>query len=457
VAGTKQQNAYAILGLIKGATPEEIKQAYVMQVKKYDPERHTDRFMVVQTAFDTLRDPARRAREDANTFNFIRGEFIYNNDERADAPDSQIGQALQAIEKKRADGSMNPHDADLKTIQVLMIRSWKKVQKKLWAEAIQDWQRVLEIDANHSRAKNNLLYSQITLGYSYATHELYDEAIEVWSRAVQMNPDNVALLHNLALANEHAGKWDESARFWKETVARWQAQLKREPDNDYLKNCIIEALRSHGERGPDRSGAGDKPLAVGGGGDQPSAKGEATPGAPARGSKSIGDYQEIIKLNPEDFDARYQVANMLMQEQKWDEAIEELTTMRGKWPRNVEVLNLLGWALLNGGKVDEAFMMWRKGRAIEPKNYQITESLIRAHMTMGRTMREKGLFTPCLVHFKALMNYLPESDEVHYEIAETYRKKGDERSAFQEYQKALKINPKHKGARNGLSTLKLRR
>jgi tetratricopeptide (TPR) repeat protein len=341
-----------------------------------------------------------------------------------------------------------------------MIRSWKKVQKKLWAEAIQDWQRVLNVDPTHSRAKNNLLYSQITLGYSYATHELFDEAVEVWSQAVQMNPDNVALLHNMALANEFANHREEASRYWQETIKRWQLRLKREPDNDYLKNCIVEALRSHGDAAAGQpAGAGAAAGQTGGGNAlQPAAGGSgSTPAQPARGSRSIGDYREIVKLKPDDFEAHYRIAGMLIQDQKWDDAIEQLNEMRQKWPRNVEVLNTLGWAMLHGGKVDNAFMMWRKARAIEPKNYQITESLIKAHMMMGRTMRDSGLYTPCLVHFKALMSYLPESDEVHFEIAETYRKKGDERSAFQEYQKALKLNPKHKGARNGLATLKLRR
>jgi tetratricopeptide (TPR) repeat protein len=134
-----------------------------------------------------------------------------------------------------------------------------------------------------------------------------------------------------------------------------------------------------------------------------------------------------------------------------------LNSMREKWARNVEVLNLLGWAMLNAGKVDDAFVMWRKAHVIEPRNHQITESLIKAHMTMGRTLRDKGLYTPCLVHFKALLRYLPESDEVLYEIGLTYQKKGDERSAQVEYNKVLKINPKHKGARSGLASLKLRR
>jgi tetratricopeptide (TPR) repeat protein len=487
VTVSKLQNAYAILGLTKSASPDEIKQAYVQLVKKYDPEKHTDHFMVVQNAFDKLRDPMRRAQEDVITFNYIPGDFLFNEDEKASASDVQVIQALQMIEKKKAEGSIDPADADRKFVQAHMILSWKKVQKKLWIEAIQEWKAVLAVNSSHRRAKNNLLHSLITLGHSYALHELFEEAVEVWTQAIQMNPDDVALLHNLALACELGGNTPDAARYWRETITRWKVQLQREPDNDHLKNSLIEALRSHGEYDPRQlaptapaSGRNAQPEAfrrgVPGAPGAPAAP--AAPGAPgapsSRGApsapshpqglslrdrplKSIDDYREIVRLNADDFEAHYQVANLLMKERKWHEAIEQLNLMREKWARNVEILNLLGWALLNGGKVDDAFVMWRKARSIEPRNLQITESLIKAHMTMGRTLRDRGLFTPCLVHFKALMRYLPDNDEVFYEIALTYQKKGDERSAQQEYNKVLKINPKHKGARNGLASLKLRR
>jgi tetratricopeptide (TPR) repeat protein len=205
-------------------------------------------------------------------------------------------------------------------------------------------------------------------------------------------------------------------------------------------------LRKHGEKI-----SSEKPVAG-----APGAGGAPSASSP-RPAKGIEDYREILKLNPNDFEAQFKIAGLLMQEHHWAEAIKELEDLRRKFPRNIEVMNLLGWSLLNYGKVDDAFMAWRKARVIDPKNYQITESLIKAHMTMGRTLRDKGLYTPCLVHFKALERYLPENDEVHYEIGKTYQLKGDERSAFQEFNKVLQLNPKHKEARNGLSSLKLRR
>jgi hypothetical protein len=88
-----------------------------------------------------------------------------------------------------------------------------------------------------------------------------------------------------------AGHLPEAAAYWKETVKRWRAQLEREPDNEFLKNCIIEVLREH--TGPETvidASAHSKETAPDG-------------GPRAKAAKSIDDYREILKLNPDDFEA----------------------------------------------------------------------------------------------------------------------------------------------------------
>ncbi len=456
VVENNEKSAYATLGLHKGATPDEIKLAYVTLVKKYDPEKHTDRFMIIDKAFTKLKEPASRAREDVRTFNFVKGEFLFSPEERKDISEVQISQAIDQIERKRTAGEIPPAEADQKLIQGYMMRSYRNVQKRLWNEAITDWQRMLNIDPTHARAKNNLLYSFITLGYSYANHNLFDEALEVWRKAAQMNPDDPQLIHNLALACEFGGHADEASRYWQEAIKRWKAQLERQPDNEYLKNCIIEALRQHS--GKMESNDSSSAAETSAGGTPVAAKGPA--GAPTRshgGVKGINEYREILKLNPNDFEAQFKIASFLMNERQWPEAIKELTDLQKKNPRNLEVMNLLGWALLNGGKVDDSFIVWRKANAIDPRNPQIITSLTQAHMSMGRMLRDKGHYTPSLVHFKALQRYQPDNAEVHFEIGKTYQLQGNERSAYQEYNLTIKLDPKHKESRIALSSLKLRR
>ena len=84
----KTRNAYAVLGLHKGASEDQVKLAYVGLVKKFPPEVHTERFMIVQRAFDSLKDPEKRARQDILTFNHMPGEFQFSKDERVDVPEA---------------------------------------------------------------------------------------------------------------------------------------------------------------------------------------------------------------------------------------------------------------------------------------------------------------------------------------------------------------------------------
>jgi tetratricopeptide (TPR) repeat protein len=424
-----EQNAYRILNIRKGAAEKEIKQAYVDLVKKYDPELHTERFMVIQQAYEKLRDPKRRAREDIFTYNFVRGEFSFSQEERTDKPDAEIRQQVKILEEKLRDNLKDDETKRL-LIHCYMQLSWKSVHKKLWAEAIQQWVNVLNLDPTHLRAKNNIIYSYITLGYSYAMHGLNAEAVDYWEKALQMNPDNPDIVHNLAIACEQNGDKTRAEKYWAATLKHWKFLLDQNPDDEYIKHCIVELHKHHGGKALDVS----------------------------KDSKSaLDEYREILKITPNDFDAHYQIAATFMEEQKWDEAVEELKNLNRLHAKNIEVMNLLGWALLNGGQVDAAFTTWRKALAVDPKNYSTKDNIIRAHLSLGKKLRENGLYTPALVHFKALLKYLPKSAEIHFEIGTTYLMKADYRSALNEFNVVLELDPRNKLAKKAISEMKLRR
>jgi len=423
------KNAYETLNLRKGATEDEIKKAYVELVKKYDPEMHTERFMMIQKAYDQLRDPRKRAQEDLFTFNNIKGEFHYTPDERVIPDETQILQQIRETDRKFLE---NNQDEELKKklVLLLMQKSYREVQRKLWAEAISTWGQVIKIDPTHFRAKNNITYSYITLGFSYANHGLINEAIELWEKAVKVNPDNLLLLHNLAIAYEKVMKKEEAEHYWSETLRRWKLMLERESDNEYLKSLIVEIHKHHGGKALESK---------------------------KNGKQVIEQYREILKINPNDFEAQYHVCVGLMEEQKWEESTKELQKMSNQYPKNIEVLNLLGWTLLNSGQVDSAFNTWKRGLIIDPNNISTKENIIKAHLALGKKLRDGGLLTPALVHFKALLKYLPQNAEVHLEIGKTYMLKGELRSAFKEFKTVLELDPKNMAARKALSEIKMRR
>ncbi|HET7199318.1 MAG TPA: DnaJ domain-containing protein, partial [Burkholderiales bacterium] len=62
----KYKDYYAVMGLERGATPEEIKSAYRRLARKYHPDvskepNAEERFKEIGEAYETLKDPQKRA------------------------------------------------------------------------------------------------------------------------------------------------------------------------------------------------------------------------------------------------------------------------------------------------------------------------------------------------------------------------------------------------------------
>lgn len=425
------QSAYAILNLRKGASDQEIKYAYVEMVKRYDPEKHTERFMIIQNAYERLRDPKARAKEDVFTYNYVKGEFMFLPEERADEPLPDVQGRIRQLEEQLKNEPGSPAIKPA-LIANYMKRSFQHTQKKLWTEAIKDWVAVLQLDPTHQRAKHNLIFSYIYLGYYYALHDLNDEAIGLWEKSLQMNPENLEVIQNLAIATDRSGDRERSNRYWGETVKRWKGMLDKNPNDEYMRNCIIEVHKHHG--------------------------GKALESAPTPETKqeAVEQFREILKINPSDFEAQYNICASLMEDMKFDEAIEELKKLQAQHPKNIEVVNLLGWSYLNAGKFEMAFNTWRRGMVLDAKSHMIKDSIMRARLAVGKKLKEGGHYTQALVHFKELQKLLPNQWELHAEIGDTLLRKGDRRSALLEFQKVLELDPKNKLAKKAISDIRLR-
>lgn len=61
-ARSRALDPYAILGVSQDASAEDIRNAYLDQVKAHPPDRSPEQFERVRDAYDLLRDPRKRAR-----------------------------------------------------------------------------------------------------------------------------------------------------------------------------------------------------------------------------------------------------------------------------------------------------------------------------------------------------------------------------------------------------------
>lgn len=55
--------ATQVLGVSENASEDEVRAAYLEKVKQYPPEQAPEEFERVRDAYETLRDPRRRARD----------------------------------------------------------------------------------------------------------------------------------------------------------------------------------------------------------------------------------------------------------------------------------------------------------------------------------------------------------------------------------------------------------
>ena len=58
------ENPYAVLGLNRTATLDEIKLAYFLQVRQHPPEREPEAFKRIRAAYDQLKTPEKRVEAD---------------------------------------------------------------------------------------------------------------------------------------------------------------------------------------------------------------------------------------------------------------------------------------------------------------------------------------------------------------------------------------------------------
>lgn len=426
-----QHSAYSQLGLTKGASDNQIKTAWIELVKRFDPERHTERFMVIQDAYNRLKDPKKRAVEDLHTYNFLKPEFLFSPEEKCDPSNAPTDDTIEEAREEFKAQSGAPAVKEM-LVRLLMRRSSALVAQQRWDDAVAAWAEVRDLDPSHVRARQNLLSGYLIKGQTMAYSELHGEASILWEQALALNPDNAALIHNLAIACERDGDSTRAARFWSETVARWKVQLDKDPNNEYLKELLIEAHRYHGG-GPSHSGEG------------------------AASEAHVRRFREVLALNPNDPEARMGLAQASIDEGNYPEAIRSLTELVRLIPGNTRALNMLATAMLNNGQGEQAFVMWQKSLTLQPGNKDTIAQIVEARMALGRQYREKGVFTQALVNLKQVLRFEPKNTEVLLEIAATYDMKGDVRAAMQGYTEVLALDPKNKLARKALNDLKLKK
>lgn len=153
-----------------------------------------------------------------------------------------------------------------------------------------------------------------------------------------------------------------------------------------------------------------------------------------------------LQKNPQDFEAHYNLAALLMGRGELGQAIDHLTQASRIRPGQATVNNALGAALLAAERINEAIPALTAALRTRPDYFD-------AHYNLGTALAARGDFAGALAQFQTAVRLNPEDANAEANLGSAFAETGNLRDARLHFERALQINPNHELARENLREL----
>ncbi len=417
---TLTRSPYDILKISRWADLEEIKAQYFHLVKQFNPEYFQEEFIEIRTAYDQLKDPARRAKCDVE---LIAGPPPYSYSDYPSLNQQPLSLFKLNQEYKATCGDTPPDQLEgesrEKALHLLRGMALYHISHGHKDEAQEIWNHILAIDPNDEETQRNLAFSVWEEAIQACNHNDYAKAEEIFHELHEKGIDHGVIFQNLALVLEKQGKKDEAEQAWKESLKRYNQQLKQNPEDEYTKALVVAIHKYSGGKFLD---------------------GKSTHHEESMDSTTAGSAKEL--------------GYACIQKGNWKQAVEALERAHKENENDIDVLCQLGWAYLNTNQHHRAFHMWNVARKKAPGKRTVIDNLVRGHTIFGRRLKEQRIYNQALVQFKNALKFDPDNVELRLELADTYFKMNNFSAALAEYQRILEKEPRNKYAKQGVREAK---
>ena len=153
-----------------------------------------------------------------------------------------------------------------------------------------------------------------------------------------------------------------------------------------------------------------------------------------------------LQKNPEDFEAHYNLAALLMGRGELNQAILHFTQANRIRPNEPTVNNAFGAALLAAGRTEESVPHLTAALNARPDYFD-------ARYNLGNALASLGDFRGALAQFQAAVRINPEDANAEANLGSAFAEIGDIRQARVHYERALRLNPNHELAKENLQQL----
>lgn len=254
---------------------------------------------------------------------------------------------------------------------------------KQYKEAVENYTRAIQLQANNSIFYNNR-------GCSYDNLGEYDKAISDYNKAIELDPENSTIYNNRGYLYFTLREYDKA-------ILDLEEAIRLDPNN----------ADAYGDRGYLYGDLGDC-------------------------DKAIGDYSRSIELNPNNADTYVNRGYVYDQLKKYNEAISDYCRAIELDPDNAVAYNNRGGIYIVLGRTDEAISDLNK--AIELK-----AEVANPYKHLGNIYKEQGDYTKSIEFLSKAIELDLKYKEAYLLRAEVYRLLGETEKAEADEEMAKKL------------------
>lgn len=153
-----------------------------------------------------------------------------------------------------------------------------------------------------------------------------------------------------------------------------------------------------------------------------------------------------VEKNPEDFEAHYNLAAMLLARGAQAEAVQQFEQAVRLRPQDATANNALGASLLVAGRFADAIPYLSAALKAQPDNFD-------AQYNLANALASQDKFLEAIEHYRAAVRLHPDDANAEANLGSALAEIGKFAEAKLHFERALRIDPNHKLARENLEQI----
>jgi tetratricopeptide (TPR) repeat protein len=153
-------------------------------------------------------------------------------------------------------------------------------------------------------------------------------------------------------------------------------------------------------------------------------------------TNAIATYSKLVKLAPENLDARLNLANAYLLAGDSQNVVEQCTKALQLDNNSAAAYYLMGCAHLRADQAEQAVQSFQQSEQIDP-------AVTALHFQLGLAQARLGHVDDAIAQFQIVAQFEPEHPSVHYQLSQLFQRAGRAEDAAREMQKHQQVLAKH--------------